>query len=427
MKFGTAILIATLAIALASCKGSHNSGSTATASTGNNVIASAASNVATAIVNAGPGPAASINTLYTSVTLCAPGSTTNCQKIDNIAIDTGTSGLRIFASALAPALASALPLQIDGTGNNIVECMQYAGGIAWGPVATADMTISAEKAASLPIQIIAPAQFSSPPPSTPCAGTGLPLDTATSLGANGMLGVSVFAQDCGSGCALSLVVNAGFYYACSSATSCNVTTVPVTSLSGPQQVPNPVALFPKDNTGVIIELPTVGATGASSSTGALVFGIDTETNNAFTLSQIVMTVDPVDGSVSASLDGTPYANSFFDTGSKGLFFDAPAADTTLILCTDKANSNYFCPTATLNLTALVLSTSDAAVAVPFSVASADTLLTGSGSLLAFSNLAGNASMPGIFDWGLPFFYGRNVYFAIQGKPTTVATGPIIAF
>jgi hypothetical protein len=305
--------------------------------------------------------------------------------------------------------------------------MQYAGGIAWGPVAIADMTISGEKAASLPIQIIAPAQFSSPPQNTPCAGTGLPLDAAASLGANGTLGVSVLAQDCGSGCALSLIVNTGIYYACPSATSCNVTTVPVTSLSGPQQVPNPVTLFPKDNTGVIIELPTVAATGASSSTGALVFGIDTETNNVFTLSQIVMTVDPVHGYVSASLEGTPYPNSFFDTGSKGFLFDAPATDTTLTLCTDTAHSKYYCPTSTLNLTALVFSTSNAGVAVPFSVASADSLLTGSGSLLAFSNLAGEASMPGIFDWGLPFFYGRNVYFAIQGKTTTAATGPFIAF
>jgi Protein of unknown function (DUF3443) len=430
MRIGAAILIGIAVIALASCKGSHKSSGTTTIGTGGNTIAGPASNVATAVVSAGPGPTASTNTLYTSVTVCAPGSTTNCQKIDNIAIDTSTSGLRIIASVLAPTLAAALPLQVDGSGNNIVECMQYTDGFAWGPVAIADMTVSGETAASLPIQIIAPAQFPSPPPNTPatpCAGTGLPLDDVPSLGANGTLGVSVFAQDCGSDCALSLIVNRGLYYACSSATTCSVTTVPVTSVSGPEQVPNPVALFPKDNTGVIVEMPTVAATGASSATGALVFGIDTETNNAFVLSTIVMTVDPVHGYVSAALDGTPYPISFFDTGSKGLFFDAPATDTTLTLCADTANSNYYCPTATLNRTAAVISTSSAAVAVPFSVASADSLLTGSGSLLAFNNLAGKGSMPGTFDWGMPFFYGRNVYFALQGKLTTVAAGPYIAF
>jgi hypothetical protein len=430
MRTGAAILIGMAVIALSSCKGSHRPSGTTTIGTGGNTIASAASNVATAIVSAGPGPTASINTLYTSVTLCAPGSTTNCQKIDNIAIDTSTSGLRIIASVLAPALAAALPLQVDGSGNNIVECMQYTDGYSWGPVATADMSISGETAASLPIQIIAPVQFPSPPANVlaaPCAGTGPALDDVLSLGANGTLGVSVFAQDCGSDCALSLIVNSGLYWACSSATTCSVTTVPATSVSGPQQVPNPVTLFPKDNTGVIVELPTVAATGASSVTGALVFGIDTETNNAFVLSTIVMTVDPVHGYVSASLDGTPYPISFFDTGSKALFFDAPATDTTLTLCGDAANSNYYCPTATLNLTAGVLSTSSAGVAVPFSVASADSLLTGSGSLLAFSSLAGKGSKPGIFDWGMPFFYGRNVYFALEGKVTTVANGPYIAF
>jgi hypothetical protein len=32
-----------------------------------------------------------------------------------------------------------------------------------------------------------------------------------------------------------------------------------------------------------------------------------------------------------------------------------------------------------------------------------------------------------FDWGLPFFYGRNVYNAIENHTTTAGTGPYVAF
>ena len=32
-----------------------------------------------------------------------------------------------------------------------------------------------------------------------------------------------------------------------------------------------------------------------------------------------------------------------------------------------------------------------------------------------------------FDWGLPFFYGRSVYTAIEGKTAGSATGPYYAY
>jgi hypothetical protein len=38
----------------------------------------------------------------------------------------------------------------------------------------------------------------------------------------------------------------------------------------------------------------------------------------------------------------------------------------------------------------------------------------------FSNIGGNT--PGIFVWGLPFFFGRNVYVGIEGKG-----GPYFAY
>ena len=75
----------------------------------------------------------------------------------------------------------------------------------------------------------------------------------------------------------------------------------------------------------------------------------------------------------------------------------------------------------------------ASVTVPFSVANTNNL---SGSNAAFNDLAGSASVlsngsstTGYFDWGLPFFFGRNVYFAIFGDSVsgTSTLGPFYAF
>ena len=92
-------------------------------------------NFATVTVDQGP-PALSMgpngylqaNVAYVSVTLCAPGSTTNCQTIDHVQVDTGSVGLRIFQSVINPSLLSALPIQADPAGNAVAECYQYVDG-----------------------------------------------------------------------------------------------------------------------------------------------------------------------------------------------------------------------------------------------------------------------------------------------------------
>jgi hypothetical protein len=35
--------------------------------------------------------------------------------------------------------------------------------------------------------------------------------------------------------------------------------------------------------------------------------------------------------------------------------------------------------------------------------------------------------PGAFDWGLPFFFGRQVFTAIEGASTPGGSGPYFAF
>jgi len=408
-------LIGLSGLVLAACggKGSFDSG-------GGNTIAGAGANVATAVVSAGP-TGNDINTLFTSVTICAPGSTTNCQTIDNIEIDTGSSGLRILASALT----ADLPIQTDGSNNAIAECTQFAGGTySWGPVALADLTISGESAANLPVQVIGDASFATVPDA--CAGTGSAEDTVAAFGANGILGVGTTAADCGADCAD--VVGNGFYYTCSSATDCAAAAVATSA-----QVQNPVTFFATDNNGVIIELPSVAAGGGTSATGALVFGIDTESNNSQSAVATVLGVQTTTGFLTVALNGTSYAESFLDTGSNGYYFD-DSSDAALLQCTDQNAAGFYCPTSTLNFSATVCAYDVAGTCagvnqstVNFSIANADTLFAGNASYSALPTLGGTFSNETTIDLGLPFFYGRNVYEVFEGHSSSQGAGPYVAF
>ena len=122
-------------------------------------------NTASVIIDEGPSNQ-SVNTMFTSVTVCVPGSTTLCQTIDHIQVDTGSYGLRL----LAPVLTVTLPVEMLADGNSLAECTQFVDGYTWGPVVTADVQIAGETANSLPVQVIGDPRFTNIP--TNCSGTG---------------------------------------------------------------------------------------------------------------------------------------------------------------------------------------------------------------------------------------------------------------
>jgi Protein of unknown function (DUF3443) len=366
-----------------------------------------AQNVQPMSVDAGPDGIPNI--AFVSLTVCAPGSTTNCQTIDHIQVDTGSYGLRLLSSVLSPALS--LPQQVDGNGNPLVECVQFADGFSWGPVKMVDMQVAGEQAKSLAVQIIGDPAFPTIP--TSCSSSGPPENTVPSFGANGLIGVGLFLQDCGSACAQAAIP--GYYYVCP-ATGC----VP-TRLAVAQQLQNPVGLFSVDNNGTVIELPSVPAAGAASVAGTLIFGIGTQANNGLGSAKVLPT-DPNTGYIVTLFNAQSYTTSYIDSGSS-LFF----VGTNLYpICTGAAAS-FYCPATTQNLQATLQGINGGANVVQFSIANADQALAANPHFYAFDDLAAPGGDPSIFAWGLPFFYGRNVYTAIEGRQTPGGTGPYFAF
>ncbi len=327
-----------------------------------------ANNVASVIIDQGPSNA-SVNTMFASVTVCLPGSTTNCQTIDHIQVDTGSYGLRI----LAPVLTLTLPVETLTGGGSLVECTQFVDGFSWGPVVSADVNIAGET------------------------------------------GVGPFELDCGD---CDTVIR-GFYYSC--AATCSETTVP-TNL----QVANPVTRFPTDKNGVIVVLPSVAAGGAANVGGSLIFGIDTQSNNQ-SGTQTVLTLDG-NAELLIMFNGQALANSFIDSGSNGIYF----TDSSLSKCVAPPNDpsslivNFYCPPNTLTL-GLSMQGMNGVMAnnLTFGVGNAQTMFNS--NFDAFPQLAGTIPTTGSFDYGLAFFYGKRVAVAVEGNTTSVGTGPYIAF
>lgn len=341
-----------------------------------------------------------VNQPCVSVTVCVPGTTT-CQTVDDVLLDTGSFGLRVFRQALSITL----PLADAPGGGTLAECVQYADLSAdWGPVATADVVLAGEPAVEVPIQVI-DAGFGSVPPSCPSPEAG-------PEAFNGILGVGVFAEDCGSPCPAA----AGMYFASSGSSTTAVT------VEASRQVQNPVARLPADNNGVVVSLPGVPAAGAPSVEGAVILGIGTRENN--TPGEVTaMALDAV-GEFTTTLDGGPaLPGSFADTGSNGLFFAAPSAIAT---CGD--HPQWYCPQSPVSLSATNAPSPGAggqSARVDFQIGSFDALLRTPNAVSA--QVGGGALQGAGFDWGLPFFLGRTVYLGYAGQSSSLGSGPLIAY
>lgn len=421
-KFGSALAVGAV-LGLIACGGGGSNNSSNNNNNGNG--STPTNNVLPIVVNAGPPGVNAVNSAFTSVTVCAPGSTTQCQTIDNVLVDTGSSGLRLLSSVLTVSL----PRQSSPDGNTLAECNIFQDGYSWGTVATAEVKLSGETASSVPVQVILPSTSAPAVPSS-CSSQTTGLDegnSVTALGANGVLGVGLFQQDCGQACTPAFALQ-NVYYDCPSS-GCNPVAVALA-----QQVSNPVSLFATDNNGVVIELPSVPVNGSLSVSGSLIFGIGTQSNNALggaTVYTANTTGNDI-GDFTTVFAGNTYQASFIDSGSNALFF--PRAGTNLTTC--PVNTSFFCtPGSTSSnpapesFAATNQGANGTSGQVSFSIGGADALFNTGNT--AFNDIGGpnigTGNFQAGFDWGLPFFFGRNVFVAIQNASTSGGTGPYWAY
>lgn len=349
-------------------------------------------NVVPVIVDRGPSDVGTQDVPFISVTVCLPGTET-CATIDHVSVDTGSTGLRLIASALPSGFK--LPQQMTG-GKPEAECFTFADGYVWGSVRLADLRLGGETARNMQLQLIGDPAYPTVP--SDCKATGSPENTVADFGANGILGISQWVHDCNTYC--SMAQTAG-YYSCSG-TNCTGVAMPIAN-----QLANPISLLGADGNGAVLTFPAVPAAGAATLSGTLTFGVGTRANNALGGAQ-TLTVD-ADNMLATVFNGKTMDQSFIDSGTSLLSFD----DSSLTQC-KSAEAGFYCPTSLAAKTATITGRNNTSTAVKFNVANADTLFKSGFS--AFDNLAATGDSSS-FDWGFPFFIGRKVFigFAVPSS------------
>jgi hypothetical protein len=361
----------------------------------------AASNVMNANIYSGPYGQA-FNEPFGAIRICVPGSTTQCQTVSGLLIDTGSFGLRIFSQALTVHL----PPETSGP-DRVGECAFFGSFTAWGRLETADVTLANEpKIQNLPVQVLNP--------NFPAAG-GRPLDcnqanavvaqSPQQMGFNGILGVGLLRYD-------GTYTN---YYGCGTA-SCDPSEI---TQPLDLQVQNPVSLLPVDNNGVMLNFPLPPVNGAPALTGQLVFGVNTESNNQIPAGFEIYTTDAA-LNFTTTVQGQDYTESFIDSGSSGYYYTNP----NLKVCPGYFHPGY-CPPALTNQQATNTGSNDVSDQVNFAIANTYGLFQSYNYV--FSDLGANLGSTTMFDWGLPFFLGRKVFVGIDGNTISGVNAPLWAY
>lgn len=374
-------------------------------------------NTMAVLVDGGPAAASTeINHSYVTVRVCEAGNSTQCANIDHVLLDTGSWGLRLVRSVLNTNGIS-LDLEQDPQGQGIEECVTFGGGQTWGPVALADITLAGEVAAKTPIQILDDTATGAPPPST-CGSNGTLLNSVASFGARGVLGIGVFVQDCGTACA-DAATPLPIYYGCTAAGVCTAENVALTA-----QVTNPVAMFAQDNNGLIINLPSPQSlNGDPALQGEITFGIATQTDNQLPGSGLTILAADANGDFTAAYNGaTAAVPALIDSGSDSYVFSDPG----IPVCAAGAFIGYYCPSNSPQMLTTVntgAGSGGVVSSVQFTIADPNTFSLGAS---AFAQLAGGEGSMS-FVWGMPYFYGRKIYIALEQRPGGGFTGPYYAY
>ncbi len=333
------------------------------------------------------------NTPYVSVTVCQPGNLQSCVTIPDVLVDTGSAGLRLFASALG---GFSLPSISASSGGQLATCAQFASGYAWGGMYSATVVLGGQATTQpIPVQVVNAPGFPQAPSS--CQNTGNDLAAQFSTAVNGVLGISNFVRD-----------YYGPYYACSGS-SCSASRA---SLS--QQTTNPIAALAAGyNNGSILDFPAVPSFGQPGVTGQLILGIGTQSNNALATGAQLYPLDNL-GNFQIAVNGGAAMSGFLDSGSNGYF----------LYLSDLQNQTcggFYCPTNPYTLQTVTTGATGSPSAQQSAVLyNANTLFNTQNA--ALPGLGGTAAIDGYVDLGMPFFYGRRIATGLQGTNPSAPNG-----
>ena len=349
-----------------------------------------------------------LNEPCVSIKVCSPSSG-QCVQVDNVLVDTGSYGLRVFANQIS---SLNLSQSVDASNSALAECQSFKDGTSdWGMVAIANIQLSGRTANSVPIQVI-DGNFATPP--SDC--TGVESDPG-SAGYNGILGVGVFQQDCGADCADTRQPNNRIYFNCQAGSqNCGSKSV---SVRLQDQVTNPVTLLDSDNNGIAIQIGNISSYGQTNPTGYLILGIGTESDNTPGSAVQMFAVDS-NGDFQTNYSGN-LVPAFIDSGSNGVFYTASPS-----LPDCQSLQGFYCPDSTQNFFATQVSADGANnQSINVSVANADSVVATNPTGTAFNNVGG--PLNGFFDWGLPFFFGRTIYVGFENASSTLGKGSYWAY
>jgi hypothetical protein len=410
LRFNFALLSLPASALLCACFGSNNAATTPNSPP-------PVLNTMAVMVDSGPAAATGqINHAYVTVKVCSPGSQAQCAYIDHVLLDTGSWGLRLVGSVLA-GNSIVLSAERDAQNQTIEECVTFGGGQTWGAVALADISMAGEVAAGVPVQVMDDSAAGTPPPAT-CGANGTLINDVAGFGANGVLGIGVFAQDCGMAC-VAAATPLPIYFGCTGAGTCTAENVALSA-----QVTNPVAMFAADNNGVIINLPNPqNANGDATLSGEMTFGIATQADNALPLTGLTLLAADAKGEFTAAYNGSTTAlPALLDSANDSYAFDDPS----IAVCATGDFIGYYCPVISPQSLFAVntgAGANGAVNTVQFAIADPSAFVTGAS---AFINLGGGGGSTG-FTWGMPFFYGRKVFIAIDQRSGGGFTGPYYAY
>lgn len=337
------------------------------------------------------------NSPCVSVTVCSSVDKSQCVKVRDILLDSGSSGLRIFKSELHGMDLPEVALE----SSPLYECIDFTDQKhLWGSVnRTHAVFDGGVEKSMLNIQLLEA--------SNKAATCARALSSPQSLGYNGILGVSPLLDDRGS------------YYIC------NGTTCQQVNIESSQKVVNPISLLDDDNNGIVIKLPSIPSGGCFGGVGYAVFGIATKSDNipeSSVVSLSIATNPLVPLYIPAQLNGNN-VYAFLDSGSNTVSFSNP----NIALCS--FSNAYYCPPETI-LQDVILYSSDLLQRkfTKFATANAGDLFLSGNS--AFSNLGSSpfsSALANYLDLGLPFFYGKVVYIGFNGKSSSLGRGMYWAF